>query len=470
METIKRKRGYGFMIEWIVIFGDLLCINLFYFLFFKFNHIFLHQEAFIGPEHWIEFLLLVNLCYFVTINIIPTNLSLNIIFFDKIIQRAVSFVTFYTVLLAVGVTLFNDFTIPWYTWVICYLMLCLVYFLWNIVFRILLKSYRESGHNYKRVVIVGAGLNGLAVYRELSSVAYGYKVYGVFDDNEASEKTVKDYKGSVSDVEEFCSANKIDEIYCTLPGSQEAKILKLINFSEKNMIRFYLVPEFYKYIKRKLTLAFLSSTPIIEIRTEPLQSISNRLIKRSFDIAFSGLVLITIFPIVYIICGILIKLESSGPILFKQNRTGLHGKIFTCYKFRSMRLNKDADTLTTVKTDPRITKIGNFMRKTSMDELPQFINVFLGDMSVVGPRPHMIKQTEIYNKLIDAFMIRHLIKPGVTGWAQISGYRGEIKTIEQMEGRFKCDVWYIENWSFILDIKIIFVTIYRMFVGDKDAY
>lgn len=469
-EVVGKKGGYGFLLKWVVLIGDLICINLFFVLLYYILGRFILNDIVMDSRQLVEFFLLVNLSYFISINIIPTNVSLNIVFFDKIIQRAVAFMTLYMIILTVGLTLFNDITYTWYVWLSVYIILGIFYLLWHVTFRTLLKMYRQSGHNFKSAVIVGGGLNGLAVYHELSSSVYGYKIIGFFDDNKSLKDTLPNYIGSTSEVEKFCIENKVDEIYCTLPGNQESKILNLINFSEKNMIRFYLVPEFYKYIKRKLVLNFLKSTPIIEIRTEPLQSLSNRILKRTFDIIFSVLVMTFVFPIIYVIFGILIKLESPGPIIFKQKRTGLKGEVFQCYKFRSMRINKDADILTTVKTDPRITKVGNFMRKTSIDEIPQFINVLIGNMSVVGPRPHMIKQTEIYQKLIDAFMIRHLCKPGVTGWAQISGYRGEIKTIEQMEGRFRCDVWYIENWSFLLDIKIILVTVFRMFKGDEDAY
>ena len=236
------------------------------------------------------------------------------------------------------------------------------------------------------------------------------------------------------------------------------------------MIRFFLIPDFYGYIKRKLVLHSLQSIPVIAIRPEPLQKIYNRILKRAFDIAFSLIVVISILPVVYIVFGLLIKLTSKGPILFRQQRTGLHGKVFTCYKFRTMVLNEEDNSQTTWRKDPRITAVGAFMRRTSIDELPQFINTLIGNMSVVGPRPHMIQQTDLYNQLIDRFMIRHLIKPGITGWAQISGYRGETRTIEQMESRFKKDVWYLENWSFALDIKIIAVTIYQLIRGDENAF
>lgn len=236
------------------------------------------------------------------------------------------------------------------------------------------------------------------------------------------------------------------------------------------MIRFYLVPEFYRFFKRRFSLHFIESTPILSLRYEPLQHFSNRFVKRCFDIIFSGVVLITIFPVIYLIFGIIIKCSSRGPIFFKQKRTGIRGQEFYCYKFRSMRMNKQANTLQATEGDPRVTKIGAFMRKTSIDELPQFINVFRNDMSVVGPRPHMLQHTELYSSIIDKFMVRHLVKPGITGWAQVTGCRGETKTVEEMEERVKKDVWYLENWTFFLDLKIIFLTIRNAIRGEENAY
>ena len=236
------------------------------------------------------------------------------------------------------------------------------------------------------------------------------------------------------------------------------------------MIRFYIVPELYHDVKKSMVMEVMESIPLLTIRREPLQSLYNRFLKRAFDIVFSLGVLLTIFPILYIVVGTLIKLSSPGPILFRQKRTGLYGRDFECYKFRTMRVNAEADTRQAVKDDPRKTRIGDFLRRTSLDEFPQFINVLLGDMSVVGPRPHMLRHTEQYSALIDKYMVRHLVKPGITGWAQVTGYRGETRTLEQMEGRVKRDVWYIENWSFFLDLKIIVVTLLNVFHGEQNAY
>ncbi|PXV62465.1 putative colanic acid biosynthesis UDP-glucose lipid carrier transferase [Dysgonomonas alginatilytica] len=470
MELTKRKDGFGHLIKWIIRLGDLILINLC--LILLSNLLFSDNTftLFINNVSLGEIFLLINLIYFVVVSIIPINLSSNIIFFDKVVHRSFLFISLYFILLTAGMLLLGVGKISFDDWLIFFCGLAFSYILWHIAVRMGLKLYRSKGYNYKRIVIIGSGNNALNVYNELKSSDYGYKVLGLFDDNPDFQNSTLNYLGTLSQVDKFCIENKVDEIYCTLPNNEESAILRLVNFSEKNMIRFFLIPEFYGYIRRKLVLNSLQSIPLIGIRPEPLQLVYNRILKRTFDIVFSFIVLITVYPIIYIVFGIIIKLTSHGPVVFRQRRTGLQGKEFTCYKFRTMHLNDKSDSLTTQHTDPRITPIGRFMRRTSMDELPQFFNVLIGNMSVVGPRPHMTKQTNLYNGLIDKFMIRHMIKPGITGWAQISGYRGETKTIEQMEGRFKRDVWYIENWSFMLDIKIIVVTTLQLLKGDENVY
>ncbi len=203
---------------------------------------------------------------------------------------------------------------------------------------------------------------------------------------------------------------------------------------------------------------------------EPLDLPLNKALKRCFDVVFSLAVLLTFFPLIYIIVAIAIKLSSPGPVFFKQKRTGQDGEDFDCYKFRSMRVNAAADFLQARKDDPRKTKIGDFLRRTNIDELPQFINVLRGDMSVVGPRPHMVKHTEDYSALIENYMDRHLVKPGITGLAQVRGFRGETKELYQMAGRVRLDVWYIQNWTPGLDIKIIYRTVQNAIKGERTAY
>jgi putative colanic acid biosynthesis UDP-glucose lipid carrier transferase len=399
------------------------------------------------------------------------QLHMSVVFLDKIVQRSFSFVTVFIFLFAICL-LFLNVGDKLATFIILYYLSSLLIFsLWRVLVRVMVKRYRRKGYNAKNIIIVGAGKNGMELYQVIKTdLAYGFKVHGFFDDNPILKKVIPNYLGRLDEIEAYVSNHDIDEIYCTIPGTHSDKISELLNFAEKNMIRFYIIPDFYRDIKKSMVLDIMESVPLLTIRTEPLQSTYNRLIKRCFDILFSVAVIIMFYPLLYLIAGLCIKYSSKGPVLFKQKRTGLYGKEFECYKFRTMHLNEDADHLQAVKDDPRTTAIGSFLRHTNLDEFPQFINVIKGEMSVVGPRPHMIKHTEQYSMLIDKYMVRHLVKPGITGWAQITGYRGETRTLEQMEGRVKRDVWYLENWSFFLDLKIIVVTIIQMFKGDSNAY
>jgi putative colanic acid biosynthesis UDP-glucose lipid carrier transferase len=398
-------------------------------------------------------------------------LHASIIFIDKVVQRAFLLVTVFILLFSICFV-FLSISDVLATFLVVYYGVTVVFFsLWRILVRMSLKLYRRKGYNFKRIVIIGAGKNGMELYQVIKDdLSYGFNVLGFFDDNLALKHILPNYLGMTNEVESYALANDVDEIYCTLPGTSDEKIVRMLNFAEKNMIRFYIVPDFYRNLKKSLVMEMMEFIPLMTIRREPLQAAYNRALKRVFDIFFSLAILLTIFPILYIVVGILIKLSSPGPILFTQKRTGLYGQDFMCYKFRTMKVNEDTDLLQAVKNDPRKTKIGDFLRRTNLDEFPQFINVLLGNMSVVGPRPHMLKHTDQYSALIDKYMVRHLVKPGVTGWAQVSGYRGETKTLEQMEGRVKRDVWYIENWSFFLDLKIIIVTVLNMFKGEKNAY
>ena len=248
------------------------------------------------------------------------------------------------------------------------------------------------------------------------------------------------------------------------------QIVPVINYCENNLIHFYSVPNVRNYLRHRMHFEMIGSVPILSIRKEPLGKIENRLIKRIFDVIFSLLFLCTLFPIIFLIVGVTIKITSSGPIFFRQKRNGLNNKEFWRYKFRSMKVNKESDTLQATLNDPRKTKFGDFMRRTNIDELPQFINVLLGDMSIVGPRPHMLKHTEEYSKIINKYMVRHFIKPGITGWAQVTGFRGETRELEDMEGRVKADIWYMEHWSFLLDLYIMYKTVANVLHKDKQAY
>ncbi|WP_281633625.1 undecaprenyl-phosphate glucose phosphotransferase [Flavobacterium luteolum] len=337
----------------------------------------------------------------------------------------------------------------------------------------LLKYVRAKGYNFKTFIIVGANKSGEKIRKVLAKdLTFGYRFLGFFD--EINDNQIVDPAliiGKFEDVEKFVIDKKIDEIYVALHIDNIEIINELTRICEQNMIRIKFIPDFQLYTKAsKVEVAFYENTPVLMFRPEPLEFASNRLLKKAFDICFSGLVILLIFPWLFPIIMIIIRLESPGPIFFKQERSGRDNRSFMCIKFRSMYVNGLAHNKQAEKGDSRITKFGAFIRKTSIDELPQFFNVFLGDMSVVGPRPHMVNLAKEYSDLINNYLVRQYAKPGITGWAQVNGFRGETKVLSDMENRVEYDIWYIENWSFLLDIKIIVKTVINIFKGEENAY
>lgn len=353
------------------------------------------------------------------------------------------------------------------------LILTALIVLFRVSLRMMIKSYRTRGGNIRFVVLVGSSRSMTDLYGELTDQKWaGYNVLGYFD-FEKNENMPEgcEYLGTPEDVTGFLEKNhNVHYLFCGLRDVHRDVITRIISFCENHMVRFYSVPNMNNYLQNKVYLESVGSVPVLSLRKDRLSSMSNKIIKRTFDLVFSTLFLCTLFPVILIIVTIITKITMPGPVFFRQKRNGLNDKEFYCLKFRSMKVNADADRLQATKDDPRKTKWGNIMRKTNIDELPQFINVFMGDMSVVGPRPHMLKHTEEYSKLIDKYMVRHLVKPGVTGWSQVTGFRGETKELKDMQGRIRGDIWYIENWSFWLDLYIIYRTVANVFKGEEKAY
>jgi putative colanic acid biosysnthesis UDP-glucose lipid carrier transferase len=348
-----------------------------------------------------------------------------------------------------------------------------IYILWSFVlvgfvkFSIffLLKKYRILyGGNQRKVIIVGNGksVDELRAFFT-TNPDYGYNLVHVFDLKSNKKQELLESKTYVVD-------NKIDEIYASINVLSNNEINDLINFADNNLKTVKFLPDSKNTLLRNLAVEYYEYIPIISLRTIPLDKEVNKRLKRFFDIVFSLVIIVFLLSWLTPILAQIIRLESKGPTFFKQKRNGLNYEEFSCYKFRSMHLNPIADLEQVQKNDPRITKIGKFMRKTSIDELPQFFNVLLGDMSVVGPRPHMVSHTEMYAKSVDKFMVRHFIKPGITGLAQTNGFRGEVETEKDIINRVKYDIFYLENWSLLLDIKIIFVTVINAIKGEKKAY
>lgn len=335
---------------------------------------------------------------------------------------------------------------------------------------LILKGVRRIGRNTRNIVIVGTGQSALRLSELLTSEqSYGMRVLGYFD-NRIPTDFPGNILGQIDGLEDFIKENDVHEIFYASSVDNDTLINKIIRISDQNFCKLYFTPLMSPKLQHSFYLSNFNSTiPAIAVHPSPLRSAANRAIKRTFDIVFSTVALI-LSPLVLIPVGIAIKISSPGPIFFKQLRTGYLGKDFYCYKFRTMKVSADADTRQATKDDDRKTRLGNFLRHTSIDELPQFWNVFKGDMSVVGPRPHMLAHTEEYRKLISQYMVRHLVKPGITGWAQIQGFRGATDELWQMERRVDNDVWYIEHWSLSLDLKIIVRTVTNALSGEENAY
>lgn len=415
--------------------------------------------------------LLLNLAYIPVARHVSRIHKVRAMHMERITLSAIRAIGFHALAFIFLLYLMKLDYIPWQVFVEFYGSSVLLLILWWVGAHYLLKIYRRRGSSYTRIVIVGCNNSAERLWDEMQADAgFGYRCQGFFDIYCPPDFRNRDlYAGNLSELEDFVIANHTDEIFYALSGEHREAVQLILGICEKQMIKFHYVPQITSYLTRKFRLDAIGQMPVLEVRNNPLERTANRFLKRTFDIAFSGTFLL-FAPIIFIPIAIGIKLSSPGPVFFKQTRTGYMGRDFLCWKFRTMRVNAQADTLQATKDDPRKTKFGDFMRRTSLDELPQFINVFKGDMSIVGPRPHMLKHTEDYRRLINQYMVRHLIKPGITGWAQVRGYRGQTEELWQMERRVEHDIWYIENWSFLLDIKIIFRTVLNAFIGEEHAY
>ena len=463
MTGINQKGRYGRYIHLILIAIDFMIINAVFFLVAHLQPEFVEVR---GRTVW----LMANLAYCPVAYILRSTHKHRSIQMENVVANAIKAVVGHALIYISALYFLGIDHIPWQVFGYFYGILLLVLPTWWTVSRLLIKSYRRSGRNFTKVVIVGTNATAARLHQEFKSDnGFGYKFMGFFDNNRHDDVPDELYRGPLDQLDDFVRAHNINEIFCTLPGEDSEGLSIALSVADDNVAQYYYVPPISRYINRNFDMYALGSVPVMSVRHNPLMLMRNKALKRGFDIIFSSVALI-LFPIVLIPAAIAIKASSPGPVFFRQKRTGYKGKEFNCYKFRTMKVNAQADSLQATKNDPRKTKVGEFMRHTNIDELPQFINVFLGNMSVVGPRPHMLKHTEEYSHLIDKYMVRHLIKPGMTGWAQVNGLRGQTDQLWQMEQRVQHDVWYIEHWSFLLDLKIIVRTVINAVHGEKNAF
>ena len=478
------------LIKWIVMLGDFMLLNALILIPARWS-----WQVNCWPARSLEIFVLVNNLALILAQLrFSTIIHLRLVSAGDILQRIVGLTVVQSVLAYVLLKVF-DYYLPigWIQWGIG-----TAFFLLLVAKRLserwFIRLYRQAGRNPRAVTLVGSDPELVGIYRKLKyDETLGYRILGYYGEEDLTKLISEveeaegryNHKGSrwkedqlvrLGSFEDFVSKIKQpeelvlgDELYLCVSRLERDTIRKISKLCDHKVIRFYYVPVSVESIGLNLKRELMDDMEIYTTYENPLQNSVNRAVKRAFDIVMSLFFLIPtalMFPFIWLI----IKIQSPGPIFFKQARTGIDGKTFMMLKFRSMHVNADADRLQATKDDPRKYPFGNFMRKSNIDELPQFLNVLKGDMSFVGPRPHMLAHTEQYSELIDKYMVRHFVKPGLTGWAQVTGFRGETKELWQMEGRVKRDIWYMEHWSIWLDIRIIWMTFKTIFVHDEHAY
>jgi putative colanic acid biosynthesis UDP-glucose lipid carrier transferase len=338
-----------------------------------------------------------------------------------------------------------------------------------------IHSILSQGKMYDKILLIGAGPSAEYFYETVNKYYYyGYRCVGFLDDK-IEKLNGCNYFGKIEQLEKTLKENPIDEVVITLPNDQHDLIKDCVDVCEARRIQVRMLPDAYKYTTTAVQVDNIGIMPVLNISELPLDRLENKIVKRIFDIAFSLLFFFTFGIILLPLIAILIKLTSKGPILFKQERWGLNNEKIICYKFRTMvressEVDEDGRYQITTKNDPRVTEIGRLLRRTNLDELPQFWNVLIGNMSVVGPRPHPTPMNLESMHTIENYMLRHIVPPGITGWAQVNGYRGEVRTTTDMQRRVDFDLYYIHRWTFWLDCQIILQTMINFLRGDQNAY
>ena len=472
---MKNNNQTNELVKWLVIIGDFVILNVLIWVFLKTSASL--QEWHTGRRE--IFWLVCNLAMMMSEWKYYTVIHQRLVSAGEVLRRIVCMTMSHAVFAYLLLKIVN-YAIP--VGKLLLLMDTILFVVLTIlryVERMAVNKYRKSGGNFRTVTMVGADSELANVYKQLlNDPTRGFRVLGYYGDDEiAVSKDLPELKrlGSLQYLLENIKNTKVlelgDDVFVCISRKEAQTLRKIARMCDENVIRFYYVPISVETIGLNLKREFMDDMEVFTTYENPLSNPVNRAVKRVFDIVMSLIVLLCILPFFPII-AICIKIQSpKGPVFFKQLRHGLDGKEFNCYKFRSMHPNKDESGLKqAMKDDPRKFPFGNFMRKTSVDELPQFWNVLKGNMSIVGPRPHPVALNEKYKKEIDKYMVRHFVKPGVTGWAQVTGFRGETKEQWQMEGRVKRDIWYIEHWDFWLDVRILWMTVKQIVKKDEQAY
>ncbi len=445
---------------------DTICLNLVIFI----VSYFFGNEAIFDDKGYQVFFAVINLAWMVAVYLTGVYLAKDWLDFEGFTKRTVKAYLVTLLLLFLFIFIYH------FPYSRLYILLVAggfaVLLLFNrIAFNILIFFLRSRFRLQKNVVVVGDNELSKRLIRYFKEESKFVHVAGFFEDTErVSASPAIPITGGIKEIMPFVIKNKVSEIYSTLAPEHFPDLYELAKEAESQFVHFRFVPDYKIFVNRNIYVDFVDNIPVLSLRNEPLEDTGNRIKKRLFDIAFSSLVIIFLLSWLIPIMALLIKLSSKGPVFFTQMRSGKNNQPFLCIKFRSLRMNDEAHNKQVTRNDNRVTAIGRFMRKTNLDELPQFFNVFMGDMSVVGPRPHMLKHTEDFSNIYKQYMIRHFVKPGVTGWAQVNGFRGEITDNLFLQKRIEHDIWYMENWTLLLDIKIILMTAFLSVKGDKNAF
>ncbi|MEM6628450.1 MAG: undecaprenyl-phosphate glucose phosphotransferase [Bacteroidota bacterium] len=431
------------------------------------------SRTFVYQEPFFSFFLIFNLSWMCTSLFLEVYNRRKILDFKTFLQNIIIAITLHVIIMGVYIYGININYITKNLLLNTYLLAFTGITIFRFFTTRIYYLYTSLTYHIRRIVVVGTSDAANELYDFFNArEANVFRFMGFKEDwlNDESKIDIKSVRQKLQELKRFCKAHNIKEIYLSLPLTSQELIDDLAAFTDDSFVHFRIIPDLGVLEQKAVTVDFFGHIPILSLRTEPLKLLINRITKRVFDVFFSSLVILLVFPILFPLIALLIKIESRGPIIFKQKRSGRENKEFTCYKFRTMTQNRQSDSRQASRHDARITRVGSLLRKTSLDEFPQFINVFLGQMSVVGPRPHMLAHTEEYSKIVNKFLYRHFVTPGITGLAQINGFRGGTENPELMRKRIEYDNWYIENWSLALDVKIIFITVWNIIMGEENAY
>lgn len=459
---------YLYLLRYILPLTDILMLNIIYILAYFFTG---YMGKGVSEELQRHYLVVCNLLWFFNTAVFKLYSEYNARKIERIYRGTAKSLLLHFVLFSIYLLFAKDYEFSRSFLISFYIFLFIGFMLNRFIGTYIQHVLINRFHSTRKVAVMGNNDTGLRLAQYLQRQR-NVDFYGFVGDDAS---IYGDGNGGISlaasERLHQAAAYGVKDLYVSISPSRMRDIGPLVEEADKQLLRLKFIPDLAGALAAPYTISYMGGEfPIITLRNEPLEGMGNRFKKRAFDMIFSVMVIVFVLSWLYPIIALLIKLQSKGPVLFKQERSGINDEPFWCYKFRSMRMNTDSDKKQATKGDDRITPIGRFLRKSSLDEMPQFFNVFLGNMSVVGPRPHMLRHTEEYKKIIGQYMVRQFVKPGITGWAQVNGYRGETKDDSAMEKRVEHDIWYLEHWSSMLDVRIIFMTIINVFQGEENAY